>query len=472
VPRAGTDPIRVNPDPGTHEPIDPPATILGDASTRNTRPVRLRAALIADAHASHAPGAMILRPQHGEWVIAEVGPERAVPPPPGAGEVEIPDACVVPAFVNAHTHLDLTHIGPRDHDPRSGFVPWVDMIRAGRATDHDAIARSVRLGIGASIRGGVVAVGDIAGAALGRITTTPSRVLAASPLVGVSYLEYFGIGASAPRATERLADFLRDDLLPLRDACEPQGVRIGLAPHATNTIDRSLYMFSVRAARARGLPVTTHAAETPEEREFVAHARGPQREMLERFGIWDETVLDPIGAGASPIAHLEPVLDAAPMLVAHANDADDRDIELLARTGASVVFCPRAHRYFGHASRIGPHRARDMIAAGVRVCVGTDSIVNQDRRDRISPLDELRVLHAQGGWRRDELIALATTRGAGALGLDPVRFTLSRGAAPMGILAFHTGDSRGVGDRADDVWDAAMRADHVPEWVGFNRVDE
>jgi len=441
--------------------------MLGDPGDPGARPVRLSAALIADAHMSHAPGAMILRPDRGRWIIDEIGAEPVIPNPDGARTLGLPDSCVIPALVNAHTHMDLTHIGPRAHEPDEGFVAWVDMIRAQRRTDPDAIAASVRLGIEHSIRGGVVAVGDIAGAALGRLTAAPAIELAASPIVGVSYLEYFGIGPSAARATERLADFLRDDLDALRDACEPGGVRIGLSPHATNTIDLSLYMFSARAAAAHGLPITTHAAETPEERAFVARGEGPQRAMLERLGMWDGSVLDHIGKGASPIGHLAPALGAAPFLVAHANDVDDRDIGILARTNTRVVLCPIAHRYFGHAARLGPHRALDMIRAGVDVCAGTDSIVNLNTRDRISPLDGLRVLHAQSGWTRSELLSLATTRAARALGLDGAGFTLGRRASPRGILAIDAPGCRGAGDRADEVWGAAMGAETAPEWVGF-----
>ncbi len=30
---------------------------------------------------------------------------------------------LIPAMVNAHTHLDLTHIGPRPFDPKAGHIP-------------------------------------------------------------------------------------------------------------------------------------------------------------------------------------------------------------------------------------------------------------------------------------------------------------------------------------------------------------
>ena len=98
---------------------------------------------------------------------------------------------LAPGFVNAHTHLDLTHIGPVPFDAETAsFVDWITLIREGRHTDDGDVARSVEEGVARSIRGGVVAVGDIAGVG----SESPLRVLRESPLRGVSFIELFGLG--------------------------------------------------------------------------------------------------------------------------------------------------------------------------------------------------------------------------------------------------------------------------------------
>ncbi|MFI4872529.1 MAG: hypothetical protein ACIARQ_12015, partial [Phycisphaerales bacterium JB061] len=85
-----------------------------------------------------------------------------------ATRIDRPGCVILPGLVNAHTHLDLTHIGPRPHDPNAGFVAWVDMVRAERHTSDEQIANSVRQGCDLLKKGGVSIVGDIAGAAGGQ----------------------------------------------------------------------------------------------------------------------------------------------------------------------------------------------------------------------------------------------------------------------------------------------------------------
>ncbi|MFN7020327.1 MAG: amidohydrolase family protein [Phycisphaerales bacterium] len=357
--------------------------------------------------------------------------------------ISCPDSTLIPGLVNAHTHLDLTHIGPQPHDPEDGFVPWVDMIRTRRHTEVGAIAASVRLGIELSRAAGTVAIGDIAGAPKARASLTPWRTMHALGVRGVSYIEFFAIG----RGTDAPWGWIES---LLRDAGPPSGTgtALGLQPHATNTVALNAYRRAIDLAAAAGnLPLCTHLAETPEEREFIAHAAGPQRELLERFDLWTDDILDHIGRGRHPVAHLQETLLAAaertgrPMLVAHVNDADDEAVRILAESRAVVVYCPHASTYFGAPARLGPHRYRDMLAAGIPVALGTDSIVNLPPDSAqpgagMSIIREARMLYQRDLTDPTTLLAMATLHGAAALGLDPRAFRFALGHPVAGILKF------------------------------------
>jgi cytosine/adenosine deaminase-related metal-dependent hydrolase len=347
---------------------------------------------------------------------------------------------LIPGLVNAHTHLDLTHIGPQPHDPGAGFGPWVDMIRARRHLREDLIAQSVKSGIDLSLRAGVVAVGDIAGAPGGMPNLTPLRTLAGSTMRGVSYLEFFGIGTTMEVARTRVDERVREA------GTGATRMRFGVQPHAPNTVDVRLFEWVTEIAAARGLMVATHLAETPEERDFVGRAKGPQREFLERLGIWDDSILEFIGRGLHPVQHLKDVLAKARLTAAHVNDADDAAIAVLARTQTSVAYCPRASAYFDAERHFGPHRYQEMLKAGINVAMGTDSIVNlpQDADVRgLSILDEMRFLSRRDGADPRALLRMGTLNGAAALGMEASLFRFRAGIDLAGMLAIDIGD-RGV----------------------------
>lgn len=405
--------------------------------------------------------------------VLAVGKSPEVARHPAAAGCEIIERAghvILPGLANAHAHLDLTHIGPMEHDSEAGFVPWIDIVRERRARTPDGIARSVRAGIDLSRRGGVVAVGDIAGAPDGRPTLAPFDVMRAEGMAGVSYVEFFAIGKRELASRERVREMIEG--ASVQRAREY--TRLGLQPHAPYSVDLRSYQWAAEFARARALPLATHLAETIEEREFVAQGTGPQRGFLESIGVWDGDILARIGQGMSPVGHLRGVLESAreahqPILLVHLNGVTDADIEILARSGASVVYCPRASAYFGAGRTFGPHRYRDMLAAGVNVALGTDSIINLPPGDvtahGITTLDDMRLLLARDGVPAATLLEMATTNAARAMGLTETWFRLQPGADPLAVAALP------IHARADgsSCLDSAIRDGAAPEMLFYRK---
>ncbi|MGV6814588.1 MAG: amidohydrolase family protein [Phycisphaerales bacterium] len=409
---------------------------------------------------------IILKPESVGYSIINIGPTSEInnwkqhaQPPIAVLELTLHDRLLMPALVNAHTHLDLTHIGVVSHDPQEGFVKWIDHIRSNRKQDDSDIRHAVRMGIRASLAGGTVAVGDIAGAPSGRITDAPAHELAASPLIGVSYLEFFGIGTTEEAVIEKINHYLINTHSQSLEALKHSGVTIGFQPHAPYTVGVPVYQQVTKIAQQHSMPLSTHLAETPEEHEFIAKGTGPQRTFLERFGVWQDSILDHIAKDNHPVEHLAGVLKQSPHLVAHVNDATDAAIGILAASNTSVAYCPRGSAYFGAHQHFGPHRYQGMLDAGVNVCLGTDSIVNLDTPNRISILDEMRFLHQRDGTDPKRLLHMGTTNGARALGIDESGFQLTVGNQPLGLIAIPIDPDQG------DAWSGAMHSDEPPEWV-------
>ncbi|MEL6330182.1 MAG: amidohydrolase family protein, partial [Planctomycetota bacterium] len=298
--------------------------------------------------------------------------------------IDRPGAVLIPGLVNAHSHLDLTAIGPIPHEPADGFVSWIQRVRDLRPSNETEIRSSVAEGVRLSLAGGVVAVGDIAGAVQGRPSLFAAEALSESPLWGTSYVELFGIGVASETTLAALPD-----LAGRVRAWRRPRLRLGLEPHAPYSVAPDVF----EAVAALGLPLATHLAESPEESRFVAEGVGPMRKFLEMLDLWDEGVA--VGAGRTPVGHLDSFLRSAGSrsLVVHCNNLSKKDIQILVNARAMVAYCPRASAYFDAPGAFGPHRYQELFEAGVEVCLGTDSILNLDTPDRISPLDDARLIY-------------------------------------------------------------------------------
>lgn len=404
---------------------------MNDLMSRQVQILDLAGA--ADGRDVDRPGcSMLIALDPAKWPAVEllaIGSREEVEAHPEAGRsdtqrIDAQDKVAIPGLVNAHTHLDLTHIGPMPFERGQSFVDWVDMIRSGRVSTPEAIAHSVRDGAARSLSGGVVAVGDIAGV----FGLEALRALAGTRLSGLSAIELFGIGNR------------QDLVLGMLDrlASEAEGITAASGqvawtwqPHAPYSVGPRLYERCAQWCTELGLPMMTHLSETPEELRFISSGDGLQRDMLVRLGAWDETCAESIGRGQTPVAYLEPVLSMTHTVAAHVNHATDEDLGALAATATTVAYCPRASAYFRQHEAFGPHRYQEMLRQEINVALGTDSVVNlpPDQSDRLSTLDDARLLVDRDGVQAALALGMATWRGAMALGLDPAEFGFTDGRA-------------------------------------------
>ncbi|MFQ5461053.1 MAG: amidohydrolase family protein [Phycisphaerae bacterium] len=352
-------------------------------------------------------------------LIHEIGHNR-----PHRADVDYGDAVLIPGFVNAHTHLELSGLCG-EIIPRAGFVDWLEqlvaVIRANKSWP-DEIPTVIARGIRESIAAGVTTLGDI--------TREPDRtrpLLAASPIRTVSFGEVITIGIQRDALEERIGCAI--DRKSATDRCI-----IGISPHAPYTVEPDAMRACAAQAAVADIPLAVHLAETPEEECFTQDRSGPFVAYLKGLGVWDDAI---------PVAGMTPIELAAATglltprtVVAHANYVSDNDIAALAQSGAAIAYCPRTHAAFQHA----PHRFLDMQSAGINVCIATDSLASNPS---LSVLDELRFLHDQHPHLpASALLAMGTLNGARALGLERVIGTLVPAkAADCAVIALPAGGS-------------------------------
>ena len=379
-------------------------------TSRPTDPTVVRAAWIVPLASGEATDR---RDQDGGPIaltdlLIEAGKVAAIESARGrlpAGGVDLGQVVLLPGTINAHTHLELSGLAGKIRY-RGNFVTWLGEVTARRATGDSAVTAAVCEGADASLASGVTCVGDIC------YGNRAWRTLKSHPIRAVCFAECLGIGRKRHDALTRLG---RD----MEGMAEDDGLRIGISPHAPYSVAEQVYRGCLDLARSNNWPLTTHLAETPDEATFVRHGAGSLHRFLTMLGIVDDSVS---ATGLSPVAYAERVgLLAHATLLAHVNYLDDEDLAMLEASRASVAYCPRSHRYFQHRG----HRFIEMLAAGVNVCVGTDSLASSPT---LSVLDELRLLRrCHPELPAATLLAMGTINGARALGWHDQIGSLSPG---------------------------------------------
>jgi len=398
-----------------------------------------RAARVVDGAGVDASPGVLLR---DDAEVIAAGPPERIGVPADAEIQEHPDHVLLPALGNAHAHLDLSSMEPEPFD--GDFPQWLDRVRRFRAGSDEAGARkSLLLGAELSFRGGVALVGDILGAPLRQ---RGAEVLGRSGLRGVAFVELFGAGSSEPAALATI------DAVIAMAAGEraDKALQLGLQPHAPYSTTAKV----MAAALESSLPVSMHVAESHDEVEFCRSGSGAIRRLLEEVGVVSREA--PLrGIGGHPVRwfcdRLAGRVDAVPRLAVHLEEMPIEYAPALAASGAVAVFCPRASAFFGRGGM--PWRA--LRSAGVPVALGTDGRLVLDTPDRISTLDEMRLLARRDGASLVELLPMATTAVARALGSDERPYTLAPGPKP-GVLMVEGG-----GDRAEGV----LSGHAPPSWL-------
>lgn len=333
-------------------------------------------------------------------VVIDAGPEQFLRQRhPDAIIEALGEALVLPGLINAHTHLELSDLVPLPYP--GSFVQWLEaMIARNASATPKRISQATQIGIEQCLRFGVTTVADIS-----RNYAITRPLLGQSPLNAVSFAEITAMGKQRGELEERL-----------HAAISVKGnVRIGLEPHAPYSIEIDGYRRCVETALAMGMPLTTHLAESKDETEFLADLGGPFRRLWDKLPWFDEAI-PRFEGGPIRLAKATGLLDY-PTLLAHVNYCDDQELDLLAAGKASIIYCPRTHRYFGHP----PHRWREMIQRGILVALATDSCASSPN---LNLMDDLRLLHEIAPEMRPqklfELVTINAARAIGDMGIGSI----------------------------------------------------
>ena len=322
---------------------------------------------------------------------------------------------IIPGFINSHTHTDLT-IKPDDKTPRV-FSKWVISLMEKRKSFSPDKQNSLRIkAFKEFVKSGTTLIGDIIPIDSFYNINAPLLKTRLVPKVK-GFIELRGLDpARAPEVLNEFKAFYKEynDILRKNE----NYFSLGISPHSVYSVSEELFKGIIRENSRIGLKIAIHASEHSAETRFISGRGGNiATNLLSAFNL--SKFSKPLKTFSSPISYLDylKILNHNTSLI-HANEINDEDIEIIKKTGANIIHCPRSNAFFN--SKKLP--LKKILDRGITVSLGTDSLYSNKT---LSILDELRYakkIHPDVSSK--DLFAMATINGAKALSFPNTTGTL------------------------------------------------
>ncbi len=304
------------------------------------------------------------RPQSQDWAPLH---------PDSHGIVDLGDALVFPGLINAHAHLEYSHLHG-EKESTSNFVEWIQWIVGAKSAWSDLdFERSWITGAKQSLKHGCLWIADHQSCWQKKWTQADCVSAHNEPLPKIiAFPEYIHFTPNPEVIKQYIQNFQdwRNDWIEARHKTDPRQLcvqQIGAAPHAPyTTLTRHLQNLSDIFSN-EAFPCTIHVAESAEEMEMFLNQSGALYEMMQRLGRPAEQ------RKQSPLSWInESGWMNSRTILTHMNHLNSDDWQILQKSKPSIAHTPRCHEYFQR----DPFHLKPFIERGIPVSLGTDSLAS------------------------------------------------------------------------------------------------
>ena len=370
----------------------------------------LSADLIFPIHADPIPnGVLVLGPEGKIIDILSENDSNA----PEKSRIERFRGALCPGFVNAHCHLELSHMKGLVPE-KTGLPEFIMQIVSRRHENADQKLEAIKLADEEMWRNGIEAVGDICN------TADTLEIKASSRIKYHSFVEVFSFDSS--RADEVLREGIR-----VASQYKERGLKATIVPHAPYSVSKQLFSGIREQQENFTGTISIHNQETASENEMFVSGSGELVEIFKKFGE-DFSDFEPQFASSLDY-HLRELAQNQNVILVHNTQTRPEEIVHANKTRNDLFWCacPNANLYIENRVPNVPI----WLESGAKVCVGTDSLASNHQ---LSVLEELRLIqqsHPQ--LTVGQLLKIATLNGASALNLDQEKGSFQKGKLP-GVL--------------------------------------
>lgn len=343
-------------------------------------------------------------------VVKDDGMIEAIIPEREAGDTENCHGILSPGFVNAHCHIELSHLENKipKHTGLVDFVGSVMKIRTESAEIKEAAMNAAEQELFA---GGTVAVGDIC-------NTSDSILLKqTSSLYWQNFVEVSGFVPAGAQmrfdaANNVLQQFLSSGL-----------INSSITPHAPYSVSAKLFSL-INDVESNNI-ISIHNQETAAENQFFKNATGDMQRLFKSLAV---DISEFKGTGKSSLQSWLPFFTKKQRVISvHNTFTDDEDLNFARENYGGEIYlclCPNANLYIENTLP-----DIEMLAASrFKLVIGTDSYASNTELNIYSEIKTIRENFPD--IELSSLLKWATLNGAEALGIEGIFGSFEPGKRP------------------------------------------
>lgn len=347
--------------------------------------------------------------------------------------IEFFNGILSPGFINAHCHLELSHLKGLIPE-KTGLVEFVFKIITERHFAEDQILAAIETAENEMLQNGIVAVGDICNNTL----TIPQKKR--QRLQYHNFIEVSGfVPAFAQDRFDRSVAIL-EEYQSATTANDQYSIfntqRSTFSPHAPYSV--SLQLFELINKATENNIITIHNQETIAEEDFIKNKTGDFLKLYDKMGI-DIAFFTPTGK-SSLQSWLPYLKNNQSIILVHNVTTTAEDIEFAKlstinyQLSTFFCLCPNANLYITNTLP----DVNMLIQKQCNIVLGTDSLASNHQ---FSMLEEIKTLHNNfPQLKLETMLQWATINGAKALQMDNQLGSFEKGKQPGVVLIESVGN--------------------------------
>ncbi|GAA4145737.1 amidohydrolase family protein [Sphingobacterium kyonggiense] len=325
--------------------------------------------------------------------------------------VEYFKGALIPGFINAHCHLELSHM--KGVVPEgTGLTTFLSKVMDERSSKVDQVEKAMLAADKAMYENGIQAVGDHVN------TAATAKVKEESPITYHTFVEVMAMR--------------KEDVVNRIDQAKEIEFHFdykhsSITPHAPYSGSKFLFKTLKKAVSEDNI-ISIHNQESDEENKLFRYKKG---EFLDFYKKLDFDIDDFKAQARNSLQSFLPYIPTKNKLIlVHNTYTSIKDLDFVDRMGRKVYFCfcPKANLYIeGRIPKVD-----NFLLGDYEIIIGTDSLASNDSLDI---LEEMKVIHQEfPDLDFNDTIKWATINGARALNLDHQLGSLEEGKQPGLVL--------------------------------------